>query len=215
MNRLLYFAASAALLIFATVSFRPLADEMKTLSIGEKAPLADHQMMSTQGKNLSLESMVGKVGLLVVFSCNTCPFVVGAEGYGEGWNDRYNTLCDAATSKGIGMILVNANEGKRPGDDSMDKMKEQAQKSEYQMPYVLDKDSRLADAFGARTTPHVFLFDANMTLVYKGAIDDNNESRKEVKETWLMDAMNELAKGENITKPETRNIGCSIKRVKK
>ncbi len=215
MNRLLSFAALAALLIFATVSFRPLADEMKTLSIGEKAPLADHQMMSTQGMNLSLESMVGEGGLLVVFSCNTCPFVVGAEGYGEGWNDRYNMICDAATSKGIGMILVNANEGKRPGDDSMDKMKEQAQRSEYQMPYVLDKDSRLADAFGARTTPHVFLFDANMTLVYKGAIDDNNESRKEVKESWLMDAMNELAKGENITRPETRNIGCSIKRVKK
>ena len=75
------------------------------------------------------------------------------------------------------------------------------------------RDSQLADAFGASTTPHVFLLNNTMNLVYKGAIDDNCGSKKEVKEEWLKDALESLAKGEEIKNPETRNTGCSIKRI--
>ena len=80
------------------------------------------------------------------------------------------------------------------------------------MDYVVDEKSELADAFGAKTTPHVYLFDADMKLVYKGAIDDNNASAKEVKSHYLKTALKEMAADRPISEPETRPLGCSIKR---
>ena len=82
------------------------------------------------------------------------------------------------------------------------------------MPYVIDNNHKMADAFGARTTPHVFLFNAELNLVYKGAIDDNNASAAEVKEHWLETALKQLSKHEEVIPATTRNIGCSIKRIK-
>ena len=185
-----------------------------SIEIGTTAPLASTKMTDVSGKSLSLNDIKKENGVLVVFSCNTCPFVVGGNGLGEGWETRYNQVkayCDRAK---VGMVLVNSNEAKRDGDDSMQAMKKHAREKGYQSYYVVDKDSKLADAFGAKTTPHVFLFDGDMKLVYKGAIDDNNTSAKEVKEYWLQNALMKLSVGEQIEPSTTRNKGCSIKRVK-
>jgi hypothetical protein len=202
--------------LFSAFTFLKLSDEkaINTLPIGAEAPKADLKMKATNGAEISIKGTLNKKGVLVVFSCNTCPFVAGAEGYGEGWSGRYNEVYKVAKENGIGMLLVNSNEGKREMDDSFNAMKEYAEDQKYQMPYVLDQNSVLADAFGARTTPHVFLFDNQLKLVYKGAIDDNNESASDVKSPYLKNAMNALGKGETITEPETRNMGCSIKRKK-
>jgi len=78
---------------------------------------------------------------------------------------------------------------------------------------LLDKGHAVADAFGARTTPHVFLFDKDMKLVYKGAIDDNVESASKVQVPYVRNAITNLAAGKPIDPATTRNIGCSIKRV--
>jgi hypothetical protein len=78
---------------------------------------------------------------------------------------------------------------------------------------LVDHQHQVADAFGARTTPHVFLFDGTGLLVYTGAIDDNVDSAKKVKKNWLMDAMNSVAKGQMVKVPKTKSIGCSIKRI--
>jgi hypothetical protein len=84
----------------------------------------------------------------------------------------------------------------------------------YNCNYVLDKDHVVADAFGARTTPHVFLFDKNDKLAYKGAIDDSVRNAAEVKEHWLAGRAHEtLWRGKTIDPNTTRNQGCSIKRV--
>jgi hypothetical protein len=82
----------------------------------------------------------------------------------------------------------------------------------YNSYYVLDKNSEMADAFGALTTPHVYLFDADMKLVYRGAIDDNVKKSSEVTAFYLQDALNNMAKGETIEPQITRQLGCSIKR---
>jgi hypothetical protein len=82
-----------------------------------------------------------------------------------------------------------------------------------QCKYLLDVNSTVADAFFARTTPHVFLFDSSMKLVYKGAIDDNVADSSMVKETYLKDALKNLAAGKKIKPQETKPVGCSIKRV--
>lgn len=211
MKRTLF--ASAALAFAIAMSSFVMQDEKPILEIGAIAPMQDSKMTSVNGRELSLTDIKGNNGLLVIFSCNTCPFVVGEEGRGEGWEGRYRDLQVTAGGTGIGMVLVNSNEAKREGADSMEEMKKRAKEKTYRSHYVLDKNSQLADAFGARTTPHVFLFDKDMKLVYKGAIDDNYEKASEVKEHWLQNAMKNLAAGKAIEPNSTRQLGCSIKRV--
>jgi hypothetical protein len=80
--------------------------------------------------------------------------------------------------------------------------------------YLLDENHVLADAFGALTTPHVYLFDGDMKLIYVGAIDDSVDSKEGVKESYLKDAIEAHLKGEKIDPNSTRQLGCSIKRVK-
>ena len=82
------------------------------------------------------------------------------------------------------------------------------------MPYLMDENHVVADAFGARTTPHVYMFDKNAMLAYRGSIDDNSENKSEVKEHYLKDAIKAMAAGNEISPNITKSIGCSIKRVK-
>ena len=111
------------------------------------------------------------------------------------------------------MVIVNSNEAKRDLDDSFTEMQKHSRDKKYDAPYVMDKNHILADAFGASTTPHVFLFDNKLKLAYKGAIDDNVRSEKGVKQKWLEKAIINLGKGTKIDPSETRNSGCSIKRL--
>jgi len=167
------------------------------------------------GNEYSLNDLKKENGLLVIFSCNSCPFVVGNGEGSEGWEGRYNQLNDIASRAKIGMVLVNSNEAKREGDDSFENMKTRAAEKEYKSYYVMDSNSELANAFGAKTTPHVFLFDKDMKLIYKGAIDDNVKSAKEVKDDYLKAAMRAVVSGKEIPTKETKATGCSIKRVNK
>lgn len=209
------FIAAALIAAFIGSAFMMADGEIESLAIGSRAPLLKYKMEDVNGNKHSLTSLVQENGVLVVFSCNTCPFVVGREGKSEGWEGRYNEVYNVAKEAKVGMVLVNSNEAKRGGDDSMDEMKMHSKTQGYMMPYVVDKDHQLADAFGARTTPHVFLFDSELKLVYKGAIDDNVDNGKEVKEHYLMDALNALRDGEAVSMSESKPLGCSIKRVEK
>ena len=211
MKKAIFSMALAAVVILSSAF--SLNNDPVSLELGKKAPMTDYKMEDIYGQTHSLQSLNGKSGLLVIFSCNTCPFVVGREGKSMGWESRYNDLHKIAGELGFGSVLVNSNEAKREGDDSKEAMMRQVKEKGYLMPYVIDKNHQLADAFGARTTPHVYLFDANMNLVYKGAIDDNVDNPKEVKEHYLIDAMNAVAKGQAVVTGETKAIGCSIKRM--
>lgn len=202
------------LAVVLLLSFTIGEKELKTLKIGADAPQKELTLKGTDKKDHTLESAKMENGLLVVFSCNTCPFVVG-NGETEGWEGRYNAVYDVAQESKVGMLLVNSNEAKRKKGDSMKDMIERAKSKGLKSTYVLDKDHVLADAFGAKTTPHVFLFDKDLKLVYTGAIDDNVDHAEKVEEHWLKNALHNLAKGEKITPDQTRNIGCSIKRVSK
>ena len=186
--------------------------KLESLKIGADAPLTNHIMKEVSGKEFSLNDLNQKNGLLIIFSCNTCPFVVGNKSM-DGWENRYNEVYETCKKNQIGMALINSNEAKRKQGDSFEDMKNHSKKQKYDSPYLLDKNHQLADAFGASTTPHVFLLNNNLKLVYKGAIDDNCGAKKEVKEKWLENALNSLGKGENIKNPETRNSRCSIKRI--
>jgi len=174
------------------------------LEIGSAMPLMDHQLADISGKTMTLTDAKGDVGTLVIFSCNTCPWVLA-------WEDRYVTLAQEFIPKGIGMIAVNSNESQFERDDSMEEMVEHAQEMGYNFPYVQDPGSKLATAFGARKTPHIYLFDEKDKLVYRGAIDDNARKPRKVKHTFLADAMDALLTGEKIDPVSTKALGCSIK----
>jgi hypothetical protein len=131
----------------------------------------------------------------------------------EGWQGRYNDLHEICKLNKIGMVLVNSNEAKRNSADSYTDMQKHSKEEKYNSAYVMDKNSELADAFGASTTPHVFLLDSQFKLIYKGAIDDNVKSKSSVTSNWVKDAVISTGKNEPISIAETRNSGCSIKRL--
>jgi len=183
-------------------------NELKPLNVGDAAPKTELKMTNVDGRSFSLSDVKGKNGLCVVFSCNTCPYVIG-------WEDRYNDLAKLCKDNGVGFILVNSNEAKRGDDDSMEAMLAHAKEIGYgDYPYVVDSNHALADAFGATKTPDVFLFNAKLQLAYKGAIDDNMKEPKAVKEPYLANAVKTMVAGKPCTPAETKAIGCSIKRVK-
>lgn len=206
-----FFIAALALI---GLSFTP-SNSSSNLSIGDRAPLADHMLKDISGADLSLEKLKGENGLLVIFSCNTCPFVVGNGSKSEGWENRYNELNTIAEKIGVEMVLVNSNEAKRDQGDSFQDMVDRAAEMKYSSSYVMDSGHMLADAFGAKTTPHVFLFNKELSLIYQGAIDDNANHKSEVEEQYLQSALNALSMGTRPKVMETKPIGCSIKRVSK
>ena len=174
------------------------------LDIGSEMPLAEVKMADVGGKNVSLKDAMGENGLLVVFSCNTCPWV-------NAWEDRYISVSKLSQKKGVGMIAINPNEGSRGNGDSMDDMQSRAKKAKYDFYYTLDKESKLASAFGASRTPQIYLFNNKGTLVYRGAIDDNARKPKKVEKAYLMDAIDAMVTGEKIETASTKALGCGIK----
>ncbi len=208
------YLATGLLLLTVAVAFKTIEEKESypTLSIGDKAPMTDVKMKDVSGTEYSLNDLKDERGLLVVFSCNTCPFVVGNGEDSEGWEGRYNQINMFAVRAKVGMVLINSNEAKRNGDDSFEEMKKRAKDKNYKSKYVLDTDSEIANAFGAKTTPHVFLFDKDMKLIYKGAIDDNVKNSKEVKDDYLKAALRDLSAKKEIANKETKALGCSIKR---
>ena len=199
----------SGILLFAMVLlFGFITDEKHPLlEIGQDASLLDYKMKNISGEDVTLNQIKEENGLLVIFSCNTCPFVLK-------WEDRYPILASQCRTGKIGMIAVNSNEAKRDGDDSMEKMKAHATEKGYDFFYTVDVKSKLAYAFGAKHTPEIFLFDKDLKLTYTGAIDDNLKKAADVKNHYLEDAIKNQINGKPINPNKTKAIGCSIKKVK-
>ncbi len=204
----------SALLLCVCVSFSSDAQTSNTIEIGDIAPSASYSMMNVDGSLVSIKSVKGENGALVIFTCNTCPFVVGRGETTEGWAKRYAGIVADAAENGFGTLLVNSNAARRNDGEGLSDMKVHHLEMQYGAPYVLDEGSKLANNFGARTTPHVFLFNSELELVYKGSIDDNVDSADQVQEHFLTDAISRSAEGKRIKTPSTKAVGCSIKRAK-
>jgi peroxiredoxin len=175
------------------------------LQIGSTMPKADLKMQDISGKNIAMKDVKKENGVLVMFSCNTCPYVVKNQ-------ERTISISQYATKNNIGVIILNSNEAYRGDEDSFDAMKEYAKDQNYKWNYVVDKNHEVADAFGANRTPECFLFDKNLKLVYHGAIDDSPSDVTAVKRIHLQEAINELVAGKDVTVKESRSVGCTIKR---
>jgi peroxiredoxin len=174
------------------------------LALGAKAPMATTKMKNVDGKMVSIADVAGKAGTLVVFTCNHCPFA-------KGWEQRIADLGNAYAKKGVGVILINANDPSKHEDDGYPEMQNRAKALGLAVPYVVDETSGVAKAFGASVTPEAFLFDKGGKLVYHGAVDDNHKEASKVQKTYLKDALEAVAAGKAPAVSESKSLGCGIK----
>jgi len=176
----------------------------KALAIGKAAPMADVKMTGVDGKSFSIMDVKGPKGTLVLFTCNSCPWV-------KAWESRIAELGNTYAKQGIGVIAINANDPKAKPEDDMPAMQVRAKALGLAFPYVMDATSDVARAFGATRTPEAFLFDAGGKLVYHGAVDDNAHKPAEVSARYLHDALAATASGKAVATKETKSLGCTIK----
>ncbi|MBI3509697.1 MAG: redoxin family protein [Bacteroidetes bacterium] len=196
---LLAAVASLSAFTFIKINITPI-------SIGTSMPKGEDTLINVMNdKPVTLNSQKKKNGLLVMFSCNTCPFVIANE-------KRIAKVQHDIQKLEIGMVIINSNEGYRDGDDSKSAMKDYGSRQKFLTPYLLDVNSVFADAFGATRTPECFLFNKDGNLVYQGAIDDSPKDESAVQHHYLMDAMTALVAGKDIEVKTTVSTGCGIKR---
>ena len=112
---------------------------------------------------------------------------------------------------GITVIAINSNDDVSYPEDSFENMKLRAGKQNFNFLYLRDNDQSIAKSFDATHTPEIFLFDNNSELVYHGKIDDNWQEPDKAINHYLMNAVDEMLEGKEISVPETYSIGCTIK----
>lgn len=174
-----------------------------TLEIGQQAP-AFSNLPGVDGKNHSLADFAEAKLLVVVFSCNHCPYVVGSE-------DRMNELYDEYQPKGVELIAINSNETENHPTDTLEHMVERARDSSFRFAYVRDDSQETALAYGALRTPHFYVFDEQRKLRYTGRMDDNPREPGKQTTSELRDALDALLAGQDPPVPVTNPIGCNVK----
>ena len=174
------------------------------LPIGSDLPKGDVGLKDVSGREVTMKSTKDTNGLLVMFTCNTCPYVIKNQ-------ERTKAICAYARQHNIGVILINSNEAQRSNDDSFEAMKAYAKEQAYAWYYTVDKNSVIAKAFGASRTPECYLFNNKLKLTYRGAIDDSPGQPGNVTREHLKEAINETIAGKQVTVSVTRSVGCAIK----
>ncbi len=172
------------------------------LKPGSHAP--DFNLVGTDDKNYSLSSFTDKEALVIIFSCNHCPYVKAYEG-------RMKELQKDYADKGVAVVAINPNDAVNYPEDSFEEMKKRAKSEGFNFVYLRDEDQSIAKAYDATHTPEIFLFDKDRKLAFHGKIDDNWQDPNKVENHYLRDALNELLEGKEISVPETFTIGCTIK----
>ncbi len=174
----------------------------KTLKIGSKLP--DFNLRGVDGKFYNPNSFADKKALVIIFSCNHCPYV-------QAYEDRIILIQKDYAEKGVAVVAINSNDDSQYEEDSFEEMIKRSEERNFNFPYLRDDDQSAAKAFDASHTPEIFLFNRERELAYHGKIDDNWREPEKVKSMYLRSALDELLAGEEISVPETFSIGCTIK----
>ncbi len=161
-------------------------------------------LKSTDGKTYGSDSFKDDPYMLVIFSCNHCPYV-------KAYEDRIIDFVNEYKEKGLATLYINSNEDQNYPEDSFDEMVKRANEKNFPFPYVRDEDQSVAKAFDATHTPEFFLFDKERRLRYNGRFDDNWREPDKVTRKYLKEAMDSLLEGKDVAEPEVHSIGCTIK----
>ena len=175
----------------------------RTYVVGDQ--VANFSLLNIDGRMVSMHDYTESAkGLIVVFTCNHCP-------YAQLYEQRIIDLHNKYAPLGYPVVAINPNDKDVSPSDSYEGMKQRAKEKNYPFPYLIDDTQEIARAYGATRTPHVYLLDQDRVVHYIGAIDDNHEEPEAVKEKYLENAINALRDGKEITVKETKAIGCTIK----
>ena len=167
----------------------------------------DFSLKNVDGKMVSLKDIKNAKGYIVVFTCNHCP-------YAQAYEDRIVALNNKYKALGYPVVAINPNNPEKQKEDSFAKMQERAKDKKFSFPYLLDEGQKIFPQYGATKTPHVYVLQKTAkgnVVKYIGAIDDNYEDAKAVKQKYVENAVDALIKGKDVIVKETKAIGCSIK----
>lgn len=192
------------LLVVGLVAPQGLQAQDQELPLGSAMPLADRAFQNHDGSQMTLGSMAGEKGTVVIFWSNQCAWV-------DKYEDRVLELATSFTAQGFNFVLVNANDANAFPQEAAEATRKRATDKGYAFPYLIDNGSALAKALGASRTPHTFIFDANRTLVYVGTLDDSPGDPGNVETNYVNDALSALVGAMTVEVPKTKAFGCTIK----
>ncbi|MGM0497578.1 MAG: thioredoxin family protein, partial [Bacteroidota bacterium] len=173
--------------------------------IGDEA--ANFNLKNVDETHVSLSDYSEKEGVIVIFTCNHCP-------YAQAYEQRIIDIDKKFASKGYPVIAISPNDPELVPEDSFENMQKRAKNKNYPFPYLIDQEQEVYKDYGATRTPHVFVLEnegEKFTVQYIGTIDDNYKNPDKVKKTYLADAVNALLKGKEPNPEKTKAIGCTIK----
>lgn len=171
------------------------------LQIGSMA--TDFDLPGIDGRNYMMRYYLNREILVVVFTCNHCP-------YAQAYEERLIGLAREFSAKAA-FFAINSNDASKYPQDSLENMKIRAAEKGFPYPYLRDESQSVARTYGALVTPHVFVFDKSGKLAYQGGIDNNWENPAAATEQYLRNALAELAAGKPVSRKTAPVVGCSIK----
>ena len=190
--------------LVASVSVMAGPEKVEELALG--APGPEFNLKGTDGQLHSLEKVSGPKGTTIIFTCNECPF-------SKGYEDRLIDLANRFGPEGIGFVAINPNDPRIQPGDGFEYMVKRAEEKGFPFPYVIDRTQKIAAAYGAKVTPHIFLLDAEGNLVYRGRVDDSLQEA-DIKHRDLAVALEALSQGSPVPVAETKAFGCGVKWAK-
>jgi len=173
-----------------------------TLETGQKA--IDFKLPSTEGKEYSLSDFEKLKYLVIFFTCNHCPYVLGSDEITRATAEKFKT-------KGVVFAGINSNSENTYPEDSFPNMVERMKKHKFPWVYLYDKPQEVAKEYGALRTPHFYVFNEERKLVYTGRGVDNPRDSSKMTINNLDQALEELTSGKQISVAVTNPIGCNIK----
>lgn len=191
-------------LIFILFLF-PFIGNAQGLSVGDKA--VDFNLKNTDNSMVSLNDFSGEKGVILIFSCNHCPYAVAYE-------DRIIELNNKFKKQGYPVVMINPNDPSEYPADSFENMIVRAKEKGFNFPYLFDDGQTIYPQYGATKTPHVYLLKKGANgfyVAYIGAIDNNYKDASAVTEKYVENAIAALERGEKPSPDVTKAIGCSIK----
>jgi peroxiredoxin len=168
---------------------------------GITAPAFD--LPGVDGRDHTLEEYAAAPALVLVQSCNHCPYV-------QAWEGRLVAIQDAYADRGVRVVAISSNDAVTHPEDSFDEMKKRAARQGFTFDYLYDADQSVARALGSERTPEVFVYDAGRRLVYHGAVDDARDEQQ-VTQHYLRDALDAVLEGREPPVAETPPVGCTVK----
>lgn len=196
MKKIAFLALLAFLIVQSTSPVHPY-------EVGDT--VENFKLQNVDGNWVSLDDYMGAEGIILIFTCNSCP-------YAQLYEDRIIDLHNNYQNQGFPVLAINPNDPEQKPADSFENMQKRADEKQFPFAYVFDDSQEVFPKFGATNTPQVFLVDKEMKLRYVGAIDDNPQNPDEVRKKYVEEAITNIKSGIDPNPQRTKAIGCGIKK---